>query len=259
MLLLLQGGGALGAYQAGVYQALAEHGIEPTWVAGISIGAINSAIIAGNPPERAGGPAARFLGGITSTALDGWADWLPHLVHGTTHARGLVNQFAAGQRADERRARLLFAPRSRRRRSSRRHVGATSCYDTTRAPPTLERLIDFDRINSRETRFSVGSVNVRTGNFAYFDNATIRSASSMSWRSGALPPGFPAVEIDGEYYWDGGMVSNTPLNWVLSERIRPGHADLPDRPVERGGEFPRDLADVAVRMKEIHIRAAPAP
>ncbi|WP_064032292.1 patatin-like phospholipase family protein, partial [Methylosinus sp. R-45379] len=247
--LLLQGGGALGAYQAGVYQALAEHRIEPTWVAGISIGAINSAIIAGNAPEHRVDRLRAFWEGV-STGLNGWADWLPHLVH-EKHVRGVVNQFAAG-------GVLMngvpgfFSPRFPSPPLQRSGtVGATSWYHTAALRPTLERLIDFDRINTRAMRFSVGAVNVRTGNFAYFDNATDTIRVEHVMASGALPPGFPAVEIDGEQYWDGGMVSNTPLDWVLSAPSRLDTLIFQIDLWSAAGTVPRDLATVAVRMKEI--------
>jgi NTE family protein len=129
--------------------------------------------------------------------------------------------------------------------------GAPSFYDTSPLRATLEELVDFDRINSKQMRLSVGAVNVRTGNFAYFDNAvdTIRPEHVMA--SGALPPGFDAVEIDGEHYWDGGLVSNTPLDWVLSARSGLDTLVLQVDLWSAGGEVPLDLASVAVRMKEV--------
>lgn len=247
--LLLQGGGALGAYQAGVYQALAERRIEPTWVAGISIGAINSAIIAGNAPERRIERLRAFWEGV-STGPSGWADWLPHGAQGQ-HLRGWANQLAAGA-ALAAGVPGFFAPRVPPPPFQPPGTApATSWYDTAALRPTLERLVDFDRINARAMRFSVGAVNVRTGNFAYFDNARDRIRAEHVMASGALPPGFPAVEIDGEHYWDGGLVSNTPLDWVLSE---PSGLDTLIFQVDlwsATGALPRDLASVAVRMKEI--------
>src|SRR5262249_54565975 len=116
---------------------------------------------------------------------------------------------------------------------------------------TLERLVDFDRINRGRMRFSVGAVNVRTGNFAYFDTTkeTIRVEHVMA--SGALPPAFPAVEVDGELYWDGGMVSNTPLDWVLSFRKDVNTLILQVDLWSARGEAPNDLAEVGTRMKDI--------
>lgn len=250
--LLLQGGGALGAYQAGVYEALAEHGIEPTWIAGISIGAINSAIIAGNAPEDRVAKLRSFweLATETSSGWDSWSEWFPG-VAGDTTLRGLANQFAAG-------GTLVggvpgfFTPRfPPPPLQPSGTAAAISWYDSSALKPTLERLIDFDRINARSIRFSVGAVNVRTGNFAYFDNATDRITPAHVMASGALPPAFPPVEIDGERYWDGGLVSNTPLDWVLSA---PSKLDTLVFQVDlwsASGKLPRDLAGVAVRMKEI--------
>lgn len=249
IVLVLQGGGALGAYQAGVYEAMAERDIAPTWVTGISIGAVNSAIIAGNPKEKRVEKLRAFWDQV---ALDPpfWFSPLPDLFL-DGDARGVVNQFAA-MRVLASGVPGFFSPRFPPPPFNRSGTaGGTSWYDVNDLRSTLERLVDFDRINARETRFSVGSVNVRTGNFAYFDNAkdTIRPEHVMA--SGALPPGFPAVEIDGEHYWDGGMVSNTPLDWALSV------VDEVDTLVfqvdlwSARGEVPRDLSAVAVRMKEI--------
>ena len=247
--LLLQGGGALEAYQAGVYQALSEARIEPTWIAGIAIGEINSAIIAGNAPEQRVANLRRFWEGV-SAGPPAWAGWLPQLATQAAF-RGAINQFAAGG--------VLvngvpgfFTPRfPPPPLQPTGTAAATSWYDTADLRATLEGLIDFDRINARQMRFSVGAVNVATGNFAYFDNArdTIRAEHVMA--SGALPPGFPAVEVDGEYYWDGGMVSNTPLDWVLSARSELDTLIFQVDLWRAEGPLPRDLPTVGVRMKEV--------
>jgi NTE family protein len=129
--------------------------------------------------------------------------------------------------------------------------GATSWYDTHPLRPTLERLVDFDRINAKEVRFSVGAVNVRTGNFAYFDNETDKISPEHIMASGALPPGFAAVEIEGEFYWDGGLVSNTPLDWVLSAPSRLDTLIFQIDLWSARGELPRELCQVAMRAKEI--------
>jgi NTE family protein len=245
--LLLQGGGALGSYQAGVYEALVEHGIAPTWIAGISIGAINCAIIAGNPPADRVAKLRTFWELVSAgNSVFSW----PNLFVGAT-ARGFFNQFAAGAVMINGVA-GFFTPRILPPPLQPNGTpAATSWYDTDMLRSTLDQLIDFDRINSKEIRFSVGAVNVRTGNFAYFDNAkdTIRPEHIMA--SAALPPAFPAIEVDGEFYWDGGMVSNTPLDWVLSA---PSELDTLVLQVDlwsARGQLPRDLAEVAVRMKEI--------
>jgi NTE family protein len=247
--LLLQGGGALGAYQAGVYERLLEADIEPTWVAGISIGAINSALIAGNAKENRVAKLREFWEMVSPTDGLGIGDFWSQFAM-TDDARAAINQWHAG-RVIAGGVPGFFEPRMPPPYLPWVKGGVPSYYDTAPLRATLERLVDFDRINSQQMRFSVGAVNVRTGNFAYFDNAvdTIRPEHVMA--SGALPPAFAAVEVDGEFYWDGGLVSNTPLDWVLSS-----HSGL-DTLVwqvdlwSADGSLPTDLQGVAVRMKEV--------
>ena len=250
MALLLQGGGALGAYQAGVYEALAEADLHPDWAAGISIGAINSGLIAGNPPEKRVAKLREFWESITVPPW-GLAGRLENILPKNEAVREFMSQFSAGLVLLTGAAKF-FVPRFP---SPWLHqagtLEATSYYDTTTLRTTLERLIDFDRINAGDMRLSVGAVNVRTGNFQYFDTTTHTIGPEHVMASGALPPGFPAVEIDGEWYWDGGLVSNTPLQWVVdSEPSRDTLAFQVDLWSARG-EFPRDLADVETRRKEI--------
>jgi NTE family protein len=126
-----------------------------------------------------------------------------------------------------------------------------SFYDIAPLKTLLESLVDFDRINARETRFSVGATNVRTGNFAYFDNTTHKICAEHVMASGSLPPGFPATEIDGEFYWDGGIVSNTPLQWVLDARPRHDTLAFQVDLWSASGELPRDMIEVDVRQKDI--------
>jgi NTE family protein len=249
--LLLQGGGALGAYQAGVYQALNEANLDPDWVAGISIGAINSAIIAGNAPKDRVARLREFWEQITDDSLSTWAGGIGAAFLKGDRARGVFNQFSAG-RAILEGAPGFFKPRPISPwLQSPGTMEATSYCDTAPLKETLERLIDFDRINSGEMRLSVGAVNVTTGNFAYFDTAnhTIRPEHVMA--SGAIPPGFPAVEIDGHYYWDGGLVSNTPLQWVLEDGPRQDTLAFQVDLWSARGDFPRTMADVGVRQKDI--------
>lgn len=242
--LVLQGGGALGSYQAGVYEALAGSDYLPDWVAGISIGAINAAIIAGNAPgervaklrqfwEEITGPANAIAGCWQSALAAGWAD---HRKLGAASAL-LLGQpgFFAPRPALE----WLLGPKP------------VSYYDTAALKGTLEALVDFDRINAKATRFSVGAVNVRTGNFAYFDNAEITIRPEHVMASGALPPGFPAVEIDGEQYWDGGLVSNTPLQYVLEYVPRRSRLTFQVDVFPSRGALPTTLAEVAEREKDI--------
>jgi NTE family protein len=248
--LLLQGGGALGAYQAGVYEALLEANVEPTWIAGISIGAINSAIIAGNPRETRVARLREFWELVSQPHDGGWSSFWSDMLNGDA-ARGWVNQVSAGE-IMAKGVPGFFKPRVPPPFLMPAGVtGSTSWYDTSALRPTLERLVDFDRINAKAMRFSVGAVNIRTGNFAYFDNETDTIRPEHIMASGALPPAFEAVEIDGEFYWDGGMVSNTPLDWVLSARSDLDTLIFQVDLWSAQGVLPRDLAEVAVRMKEV--------
>lgn len=249
--LLLQGGGALGAYQAGVYQALAEAGLHPDWVAGISIGAVNSALIAGNPPETRVERLRAFWEEITADPWGEWAGRIAAPVFRGDDARRLLNQLSAA-RASTIGAAGFFAPRFPPPWwQPSGSVEATSYYDTRRLKATLERLVDFDRVNAGDIRFSVGAVNVRTGNFVYFDTATHLIRPEHVMASGALPPGFPSVEIDGERYWDGGVISNTPLQWVLESGPRQDTLAFQVDLWSARGEPPRNMPEVLVRHKEI--------
>lgn len=243
--LVLQGGGALGAYQAGAYEALAETGEMPTWVAGVSIGAINSAIIAGNPPERRVEKLRAFWNGVSS--------WLP--------AKPLANDDNSRRAFNETSAALaaltgvpgFFSPRVPPAVLSPQGTrAAISIYDTAPLKDTLCQLIDFDLLNSGSVRLSVGAVNVRTGNHQYFDTDQQRIGPDHIMASGALPPGFPPIEIDGEPFWDGGLVSNTPLQQVLEhsgprQNMCIFQIDL----FSARGCMPDNLFEVPQREKEI--------
>jgi NTE family protein len=249
--LVLQGGGALGAYQAGVYEALSEAGIHPNWIAGISIGAINAAIIAGNAPEARVDRLRKFW---TQATADGpWSgagdacvglargdamrQWLNQMSAGFAMASGARGFFTA------RRLPPWFQPAGT--------IEATSFYDTSNLKRTLEQLVDFGRVNAGTLRFSVGAVNVRTGNFVYFDNKTHTIRPEHVMASGALPPGFPAVEIEGEHYWDGGLVSNTPLQWVVESEPRRDTLAFQVDLWSARGDFPRNMLEVMTREKEV--------
>jgi NTE family protein len=238
--LVLQGGGALGSYQAGVYEALSTSQYVPDWIAGISIGAINAAIIAGNAPEKRVERLRNFWERITapSSLLPILSDAMP----GDPRRASSLSAVMFGQPG-------FFAPRPVMQWLY--GVKPTSHYDTSALKDTLEQLVDFDRNNAGETRFSVGAVNVRTGDFAYFDNArmTIRPEHVMA--SSALPPGFPAVEIDGEHYWDGGLVSNTPLEYLLETVPRRSRLTFQVDLFHARGRCPSDLEDVSERAKDI--------
>jgi len=247
--LILQGGGALGAYQAGVYQALAEANIHPDWVAGISIGAINSALIAGNSPEKRVERLRTFWETVSAqpfglpflAALEGRDEFTHSLINHVSSVAALIGG-APG----------FFQPRVPPPFLYPNGTPeALSYYDVAPLRGTLEALVDFDRINADAMRFSVGAVNVRTGNFVYFDNTTHQICPEHVMASGSLPPGFPPTEIEGECYWDGGLVSNTPLDWVLESR--PGRDTLAfqiDLWSARG-QYPRNLLEADTRQKEI--------
>jgi NTE family protein len=252
--LLLQGGGALGAYQAGVYQALSEARLHPDWVAGISIGAINSALIAGNPPEARLETLRKFWELVTAPVLWGVSirpfDFGPFAGRGDL-ARGLVNQMSAvlalTHGANGFFAPLVPVPWLQPAGS----LEATGYYESAPLKATLEQLVDFDRINAGDMRFSIGAVNVGTGNFVYFDNATHTIGPEHVMASCALPPSFPAIEIEGEHYWDGGVVSNTPLQWVLESEPRQSTLAFQVDLWNARGALPRNMAEVMTRQKEI--------
>jgi len=245
--LVLQGGGALGSFQAGVVESLARLSIEIDWVAGISIGAINAAIIAGNPPERRVEHLKRFWetvsGGLPNVTMpgEGHVREAAHLgaaamvavwgVPGFFHPNMMPSWFApAGSNA------------------------ALSYYDTAPLRQTLDELVDWELVNHGPMRFSVGAVDIENGNFVYFDNRDPHWKGKIDARhvmaSGALPPGFPPVEIEGRYYWDGGLLSNTPLSHVLDHQsgdMLVFQVDL--FPAE--GPLPKEMTDIWSRQKDI--------
>ena len=247
--LLLQGGGALGAYQAGVYQAMDEAGLYPSWVAGISIGAMNSAIIAGNPPERRVARLREFWEMVSSSPLG-----LPNFTVLDTKnqfGRQFINQAQAMNI-------LLFgAPHFFSPRVPPPSLWPpsnplkASYYDNAPARATLERLVDFDLINKRQIRFSVGAVDVCSGNFRYFDSDDCEIRVEHVMASGSLPPGFAATEVDGKFYWDGGLISNTPLQWVLDSQPRKDTLAFQVDLWSSRGELPKDMIEVEIRQKEI--------
>ncbi|WP_339071863.1 DUF3734 domain-containing protein [Methylovirgula sp. 4M-Z18] len=248
--LLLQGGGALGAYQGGVYEALVEAGLHPDWTAGISIGAINAAIIAGNPPHERVAKLRQFWELVTSPGPLGYDTDLTALLKGDA-ARAMLNRWSAGQ-ALSMGASGFFEPRPMISWLwPHGSIEATSYYDTRPLRTTLERLVDFDRINGDDMRLSVGAVNVHTGNFVNFDSTTHRIRPEHVMASGALPPGFPAIEIDGEHYWDGGLISNTPLRWVVENQPERDTLAFQVDLWSSSGELPRNMAQVPTRLKEI--------
>jgi len=242
--LVLQGGGALGAYQVGVYEALHEAGLEPDWVSGVSIGAINAALIAGNPPERRLERLTAFWDRITERKV-----WL-HTPDGDVfrEARNWTSATMTtllGQPG-------FFAPhRVNPWLSAAGARTATSYYDNGPLRDTLLELIDFGLLNSDACRFSVGAVNVRSGNFVFFDNETTEIEPEHIMASGALPPALPSVKIGTDYYWDGGIVSNTPLAHLLAQDDDISALVFQVDLFSARGPLPRTIQDVMARQKDI--------
>tara|TARA_R110002110_G_scaffold147570_3_gene338148 strand:+ start:14330 stop:15454 length:1125 start_codon:yes stop_codon:yes gene_type:complete len=242
--LVLQGGGALGAYQAGAYEALFTSGRRNAWVAGVSIGAINAALIAGNPPERRVGRLRSFWDLVSSStaAMPFLADLMPRgfyneLSASTTMAQGVPGFFSP-----------RFPPASMMPAGT---AGASSFYDTAALRDTLTNLVDFDYLNTGPLRLSTGAVNVETGNMTWFDSAKQTITVEHIMASGALPPGFPAIEIDGQFYWDGGLVSNTPLQYVFDERSDDDLCIFQVDLFSARGKMPTSIWDIETRTKEI--------
>ena len=240
--LVLQGGGALGSYQAGVYEAMATCEYQPDWVAGISIGAINAAIIAGNPLGHRVARLREFWEEITApTRL--WPAAPEGPLQAWQQTASALTSVLFGQPG-------FFAPRAPQDWFTPDKV--VSYYNTASLKRTLERLVDFDRINDRRgIRLSVGAVNVRSGYFAYFDSEKIKIRPEHVMASGALPPGFPPVEIDGEEYWDGGLFSNTPLQYMVDYHPRRSRLIFQIDVFQAHGHVPTNLDEVNEREKDI--------
>jgi NTE family protein len=242
--LVLQGGGALGAYQAGVYEGLAEAGIAPDWVAGVSIGAINAALIAGNLPENRVARLREFWERVSSrnpfippSALD-----IARPVFNLASAASVAAFGVPG----------FFVPRIPSPLAAPEGTPeALSVYDTGPLLDTLAELVDFRLIKKKRVRLSVGAVEVRTGNSQYFDNTQMHIGPEHILASGSLPPGFPPVEIRGKQYWDGGIVSNTPLWFVLDDSPRMSALILQVDLFSARGDLPQNLDQVLERAKDI--------
>ncbi|MDB5809285.1 MAG: putative patatin-like phospholipase [Betaproteobacteria bacterium] len=253
--LVLQGGGALGAYQAGVYEELSGTDYQPDWIVGVSIGAINAALIAGNAPATRVERLSEFWHTVSSGMglhIDKAADPLWSTTpSGLPHPRRAFNQFSALCSAmlgisGFYQPRVPPAPFQQEGT-----LGALGIYDTAPLRATLDRLIDFDLINSKKIRLSVGAVNVTSGNSEYFDNADRIIGPDHIMASAALPPAFPPVMIDGQPYWDGGIVSNTPLQYLLDTRGKRSLLALQVDLFNARGALPVNLAGVQQRQKDI--------
>jgi NTE family protein len=244
VVLVLQGGGALGAYQAGSFEALAAAGFSPDWVTGVSIGAINATLIAGNPPERRVERLRTFWERATSRSpwvppswMDPWRKILDAMSFAGTATLGIPGFFTPRMPPP------FLAPEG--------SPGALSYYDTSPLIDTLQELADFDLINQRRVRLSLGAVNVRTGESVYFDNHQMTLRPEHVLASGALPPGFPPVTIDGEVYLDGGIASNSPLAYVLDQDFRMDALVFQVDVFSGAGPVPQNLDQVQERAKDI--------
>ncbi len=254
VVLVLQGGGALGAYQAGVFQAIHEANIEVHWLCGTSIGAINAALIAGNPPEQRVERLREFWEAVTKppVRLPNFP-WLSHLPWGhDEHARYWTNRMSAFatlfQGAPD-----FFSPRPFPPvNSPAESPDLVSYYDTSPLKETLARLVNFDLINRQPKRLTVLATNVRTGAPVYFDNLEQKITAAHVMASASLPPSFPPTEIDGEYYWDGGVVSNSPMQFVIDNRRRNTALVFQVDLWDANGEVPLDIPSANLRAMEIH-------
>ncbi|MYM54453.1 DUF3734 domain-containing protein [Thalassovita mangrovi] len=242
-ILVLQGGGALGAYQAGAYEKLSERGKEPAWVAGISIGATNAAIICGNPPERRAERLRKFWHRVTlgPSCLPWLQGAKARAAYGEMVADTVVFSGTPG----------FFRPRLPAAYLPFGAEPPLSYYDTTPLRRTLEDLVDFDYLNASGPRLSIGAVDLETANFTYFDSARMRIGPEHIMASGALPPGFAPVEIEGRQYWDGGLVSNTPLQFVMDNLGADPVCIFQVDVFSARGEAPKNLVEVALREKDI--------
>jgi len=241
--LVLQGGGALGAYQVGAFQALDEAGYMPEWFAGTSIGAINAAIMAGNaPPSRLAKleefwaticrsmPLAAPMPELGRRIFNAWSAW-------QTMALGQPGFFSWHSLSP-----WLAQPGTH---------AAISFYDTRELRRTLERVVDLDRINQREVRLSLGAVEIESGRQVYFDSHRQKIGYEHIMASGALPPAFPPVEVDGAWYWDGGIVSNTPLDVIIDQLPRRSSLCFMVDLFDSMGPRPQVMEDVEARRKDI--------
>jgi NTE family protein len=243
VVLVLQGGGALGAYHVGAYEALQEAGYAPDWVSGISIGAISAAVIAGAPPEQRVERLDEFWHEISRP--DNWGTALqgPMLK--------LFNQLSATQAVLFGQPNFWFPRFPSPLLLPQVPPEMASFCDTTPMSSTLSRLVDFERINRGAVRLSLGATQVRTGTLVFFDNTRQRIGPEHVLASGSLPPGFPATRVDGELYWDGGCVSNTPLVAVYLDE---GNDDMLVFMIDLWGamgEPPTSMDAVSWRQKQI--------
>jgi NTE family protein len=244
VILVLQGGGALGAYQAGVFEGMSEAGYLPDWIIGVSMGAINGALIAGNPPNQRIERLHAFWDRVSSGISIAAPPFFSALHQEFTNASATLGSVVGVPG--------FFVPRVPPPAFMPDGApGALSVYDVDPLRTTLRRLVDFKLIKRREVRLSVGAVNVRTGSSTYFDNLQTRIGPEHVLASAALPPAFAPIEIDGQYYWDGGIVSNTPLWYAVDHSPAVNVLIVQVDLFSAEGELPQNLDQVMERHKDI--------
>jgi NTE family protein len=236
VVLVMQGGGALGAYQGGVYEALHEAGVEPDWIIGTSIGAINASIICGNPVERRLERLKEFWRRVERTSFlvdfPFWNDFADRITAFTTMAHGIPGFFESHSQAFK-------------------GSDNAGCYSTLPLQKTLTELVDFDLVNKAKPRLKVGAAQVRTSTMRYFDSRDMALTVDHVMASGALPPAFPPVRIDGELYWDGGILSNTPTEAIFDDNPRRSALIFAAHLWHPDGPEPQSVFDVLHRFKDI--------
>jgi NTE family protein len=243
IVLVFQGGGALGAYQAGVYQALHEAGIEPNWIIGTSIGAINASLIAGNPPDRRLARLKEFWDRIAHKMIwsgsAAWPQMCQMLSYWSTLTHGIPDFFEPNPRAFWGTHVLLGADKA-------------GYYSTAPLEKTLGELVDFSLVNRCKPRLTIGAAHVRTSQMKYFDSRDVTINLKHVMASGALPPAFPAVRVDGELYWDGGILSNTPTEVIFDDNPRHSSLIFAVHMWNPIGTEPETMWEVMHRQKDIH-------
>ncbi len=242
IVLVLQGGGALGAYQAGVYEGLHRCGVEPDWVIGTSIGAINAALIAGNPPPHRVQRLREFWHTVAFRGL--WALWpgMPGMPTDWSMLRAVSHGLPG-----------FFAPNHGAWLTPDLPLDAEAAgfYLTTELRDTLAALVHPGQLNAGAPRLTVGAVNVRSGAMHYFDSRDEPIGLEHVLASGALPPAFPAVRIGDELYWDGGVYSNTPVEAVFDDVVRQSSLVFAVQLWHAGGAAPSTMRQVLHRQKDI--------
>jgi NTE family protein len=253
VVLVLQGGGALGSYQGGIYEALHEAGIEPNWVIGTSIGALNAGIIAGNPPDKRLKHLREFWATMEykpwwedSPFLAPWFSNSKHLADLTSQTAHMMALFGGVAGYYTLNHALTFG-------GAKAPLGVerAALYNTENLDKTMTALTDPACFNSGHPRLTVGTVNVKSGRMHYWDSARMPLGLNHVLASAALPPAFPAVRIDGDPYWDGGIYSNTPIEAVFDDNPRRDSVVFADQMWHISGPEPQSLEDVLSRQKDI--------